>query len=163
MGCLRGKFSTRYIRHLSHSLVVINAPSAFGVIWKVRKALACMIAVLTEVQVVKHWLAKETQQKIDILGSDYEATLLRDIPPENLPAFLGGTCNCEHGGCANGAGSWLENRTNGQATAPTHDQLNTNGHALQTALNSKTVTTEYVEAPIAPLQQLHIARDDDRA
>ncbi|PCH34521.1 hypothetical protein WOLCODRAFT_155175 [Wolfiporia cocos MD-104 SS10] len=45
---------------------------------------------------VKLWLAKETLAKIDILGADYQAVLLKDIDRENLPAVLGGTF---HGSC----------------------------------------------------------------
>jgi len=130
MGCLR----------------VINAPSAFGVVWKV----------------VKHWLAKETQQKIDILGSDYEAVLLKDISPENLPPFLnGGKCTC--GNCMNGAGPWLENRQRGpqlqhSAMAPSQPQQQVSSDYIQQPLAHQRMSTpQTVQAPQPPIQQVQIA------
>lgn len=77
-------------------LAIINAPASFTTIWSF----------------IKPWLAKETLAKIDILGTDYRAVLLRQIPAENLPASLGGTCTCaEAGGCKlSNAGPWMERR-----------------------------------------------------
>ncbi|RCH98276.1 S14 cytosolic factor [Rhizopus azygosporus] len=85
-----------YIRAIAHcdqnyypetlnKLFLINAPSAFVYVWKIAKT----------------WLDPGTIAKIQILGSDYKDTLLKQIPPENLPSFLGGECTCEHmdGGC----------------------------------------------------------------
>ena len=77
-------------------LAIINAPSSFAFIWSV----------------IKPWLAKETAEKVDILGSDYQKVLLELIDAENLPTVLGGKCTCEHaGGCdLSGAGPWMDER-----------------------------------------------------
>lgn len=77
-------------------LAVVNAPSTFTIIWNV----------------VKPWLAKETAEKIDILGADYKDVLLDLVDAENLPSIFGGNCTCaEAGGCRlSGAGPWKEGR-----------------------------------------------------
>ena len=77
-------------------LAIINAPASFTTIWGF----------------IKPWLAKETLAKIDILGTDYKDVLLEQIPAENLPESLGGTCTCAGaGGCKlSNAGPWMHNR-----------------------------------------------------
>ncbi|CAO3576437.1 unnamed protein product [Absidia cylindrospora] len=66
-------------------LFVVNAPSAFLVMWKI----------------VRPWLDPKTLDKVQILGKDYKDVLLKYIDSESLPAFLGGSCTCSHlqGGC----------------------------------------------------------------
>ncbi|OAV99296.1 hypothetical protein, variant [Puccinia triticina 1-1 BBBD Race 1] len=61
-------------------LAIINAPKSFATIFKA----------------VTPWLSKETISKINILGEDYQSTLLEHIDEENLPSFLGGTCQCNN-------------------------------------------------------------------
>ena len=77
-------------------LAIVNAPRGFSAIWNV----------------MKPWIAKETAAKVTIMGSDYKSKLLEIIDPENLPAFLGGTCTCDGlGGCVkSNAGPWMHNR-----------------------------------------------------
>lgn len=97
-------------------LAIVNAPSSFTAIWSI----------------MKPWLAKETVSKIDILGSDYQEVLLRQIDKENLPASLGGECTCEgEGGCDHSfAGPWKEDkeerrarrRREAEGSADKHDE-----------------------------------------
>ncbi|KIK65950.1 hypothetical protein GYMLUDRAFT_257864 [Collybiopsis luxurians FD-317 M1] len=81
---------------------IINAPSTFTIIWSV----------------IRPWLAKETADKVEMLGSDFRERLLEDIDEENLPLDAGGNCRCEvEGGQSNAprchlsnAGPWLDGR-----------------------------------------------------
>lgn len=77
-------------------LAIINAPSSFTFIWSI----------------VKPWLAKETVEKVDILGKDYREVLLQIVDGDNLPASLGGSCTCSSaGGCdLSSAGPWMDER-----------------------------------------------------
>jgi len=73
---------------------IINAPWLFNGVWTV----------------IKPWLDEVTVSKIDIIGSGYKDKLLAQIPKENLPKELGGTCTCDkQGGCSlSDAGPWNE-------------------------------------------------------
>ncbi|KAH9841532.1 CRAL/TRIO domain-containing protein, partial [Rhodofomes roseus] len=90
------QISQDYFPETMAQLAIINAPASFTTIWGF----------------IKPWLAKETLAKIDILGSDYKDVLLEQIPAENLPESLGGTCTCaEAGGCKlSNAGPWMQHR-----------------------------------------------------
>lgn len=90
------QISQDYYPETMGRLLVINAPSSFTAIWTV----------------VKPWLAKETVQKIDILGKNYQEVLLDVVGEENLPVAFGGKCVCEgEGGCERGnEGPWLDER-----------------------------------------------------
>ncbi|EXJ88913.1 hypothetical protein A1O3_01977 [Capronia epimyces CBS 606.96] len=63
-------------------LYIINAPWGFSSVFNF----------------IKGFLDPITVAKIHVLGSTYQAELLKQVPPENLPKQLGGTCECE-GGC----------------------------------------------------------------
>ncbi|RDB15619.1 Sec14 cytosolic factor [Hypsizygus marmoreus] len=69
---------------------IINAPWAFSAVWAV----------------IKPWLDPVTVSKVDILGSSYKDTLLRQIPVENLPKEFGGICACAGGCSLSDAGPW---------------------------------------------------------
>ena len=77
---------------LIHVHSQINAPWAFTSVWSL----------------VKGWLDPVTQAKITILGHNYQRTLYEQIPKENLPKFLGGTCNCAEGCTLSNAGPWQD-------------------------------------------------------
>ncbi|KKA26989.1 hypothetical protein TD95_000529 [Thielaviopsis punctulata] len=73
-------------------LYLINAPWGFSTVWSY----------------VKRWLDPVTVEKIHVLGSDYKTQLLAQVPAENLPEKLGGTCKCQ-GGCSfSDAGPWRD-------------------------------------------------------
>jgi hypothetical protein len=69
---------------------IINAPYLFSTVWSF----------------IKPWLDEVTVAKINILGKDYKPTLLAQIPEDNLPASLGGKCNCPVGCSLSDAGPW---------------------------------------------------------
>jgi hypothetical protein len=98
-------------------LAIVNAPVSFTFIWSI----------------IKPWLSKETVEKVNILGSDYQDVLLGLVDKENLPASLGGRCECE-GGCEYSfAGPWKENlkerreRRQREASQDTERTLAVNG------------------------------------
>lgn len=67
---------------MAGNVYVVNAPWVFNAIWKI----------------VKPWLKPATLDKITILGHNFKERLLEDFDADQLPVFLGGTCECE-GGC----------------------------------------------------------------
>lgn len=69
---------------------IINAPWAFTAIWSA----------------IKGWLDEVTVSKIDIIGTSYKDKLLQQIPAENLPKDLGGTCSCPGGCSLSDSGPW---------------------------------------------------------
>jgi len=84
------KIGQNYYPECMGKFYIINAPFMFSTVWGF----------------ISPWLDEVTVQKISILGSDYKKQLLLQIPEENLPADLGGTCKC-HGGCSlSNAGPW---------------------------------------------------------
>jgi hypothetical protein len=47
-------------------------------------------------------------EKINIIGSSYQAELLAQIPAENLPKDFGGKCDCPGGCRLSDLGPWQE-------------------------------------------------------
>jgi CRAL/TRIO domain len=71
---------------------LINAPWGFATVWNI----------------VKHLLDAGTVEKIAILSSSYQTTLLQQIHAVDLPTQLGGKCQCP-GGCElSDAGPWRD-------------------------------------------------------
>eukprot|EP01018_Ginkgo_biloba_P018134 Gb_24649 [translate_table: standard] len=71
-------------------MIIVNTPTTFKAIWAM----------------IKPWLDKRTQKKIEVHGSNFTHKLLELVDSENLPEFLGGSCQCS-GGCElSDAGPW---------------------------------------------------------
>ena len=84
--------SQNYYPERLGKLYIINAPWGFGAIFSV----------------VKGFLDPVTVNKIHVLGGGYQKELLAQIPAENLPKGLGGSCVCP-GGCeASDDGPWKD-------------------------------------------------------
>ncbi|KIJ64446.1 hypothetical protein HYDPIDRAFT_28391 [Hydnomerulius pinastri MD-312] len=107
------QISQDYFPETMGQLAIVNAPSSFTFIWSV----------------IKPWLAKETVEKVDVLGSDYKKVLLELIDAENLPSTLGGNCTCAHAGSCDlsGAGPWMEERLARQAAAKEAEKVDGTG------------------------------------
>lgn len=103
-------------------LAIVNAPSSFTFIWSI----------------MKPWLAKETVEKVTVLGKDYKQDLLQLVDAENLPVYFGGNCTCsEAGGCGlSSAGPWMEERLAKKAAA--------NSEVVQSAEPSESTTPTLV-------------------
>ncbi|KAF2155221.1 hypothetical protein K461DRAFT_222086 [Myriangium duriaei CBS 260.36] len=71
-------------------LYVINAPWGFSTVFSF----------------VKKWLDPVTVNKIHILGSGYQAELLKQVDSENLPKQFGGKCECPNGCAHSDKGPW---------------------------------------------------------
>ncbi|KAG0175537.1 hypothetical protein DFQ30_005232 [Apophysomyces sp. BC1015] len=74
-----------YYPETLHKVFIVNASAVFVAMWKVMQT----------------FVNARTLEKVHIIGQDYQNVLLEHIPAENLPTFLGGTCECKHlpGGC----------------------------------------------------------------
>jgi hypothetical protein len=84
--------SQNYYPERLGKLYLVNAPWGFSSVFSV----------------VKGFLDPVTVQKIHVLGSGYQKELLEQVPMENLPEILGGTCSCE-GSCAlSDLGPWKD-------------------------------------------------------
>ncbi|EJD35458.1 hypothetical protein AURDEDRAFT_117386 [Auricularia subglabra TFB-10046 SS5] len=81
---------------------IINAPMLFSTVWSA----------------IKGWLDPVTVAKIDILGSSYKDKLLEQIPVENLPEDLNGTCKCTPSCSLSDAGPWHVSKTAAPEAAP---------------------------------------------
>jgi hypothetical protein len=71
-------------------MFVVNAPLLFSGVWTM----------------VKPMLDEGTRNKISIVGSKFHKQLFEFADPANIPAFLGGTCNCEGGCLSRNIGPW---------------------------------------------------------
>ena len=103
---------------------LINAPWGFATVWSV----------------IKRWLDPVTVDKISILGSSYQSTLLQQIPKENLPSIFGGDCRCQ-GGCElSDDGPWRDPQWNGEGAMA----------AKQDESSSTSASTEPIAPPTEP-------------
>lgn len=85
------KISQDYYPERMGKLYLINAPWGFSSVFSF----------------VKKFLDPVTVAKIHILGSGYEKELQSQVPKENLPKHLGGTCNCPGVACS---ATWVRGR-----------------------------------------------------
>lgn len=74
---------------------IVNAPWTFGIAWSA----------------LKPFLDPVTREKIHVLNN--KSQLLGQIPAENLPVELGGSCNCWNGCSFSDAGPWKDSKNNG--------------------------------------------------
>ena len=84
--------SQNYYPERLGKLYVINAPWGFSSVFSV----------------VKRFLDPVTVAKIHVLGSGYQAELLKQVPKENLPKPFGGACDCDGGCMLSDAGPWQD-------------------------------------------------------
>lgn len=84
--------SQNYYPERLGKMYLINAPWGFSGVWNA----------------IKGWLDPVTVKKIHILGSGYQKELLEQVPKENLPKAIGGTCECPGGCQLSNAGPWQE-------------------------------------------------------
>lgn len=84
--------SQNYYPERLGKLYIINAPWGFS----------------SAFSFVKKFLDPVTVAKIHILGGGYLPELLKQIPAENLPKFLGGECDCPGGCMLSDAGPWQD-------------------------------------------------------
>lgn len=82
--------SQNYYPERLGKLYIINAPWGFSTVFSV----------------VKSFLDPVTVNKIHVLGSTYQGELLAQVPRENLPDFVGGTCKCESSCMLSDQGPW---------------------------------------------------------
>lgn len=84
--------SQNYYPERLGKMYLINTPWGFSGVWNM----------------VKGWLDPVTVKKIHVLGSNYQKELLSQVPPENLPVVLGGTCECPGGCSLSNDGPWQD-------------------------------------------------------
>ena len=89
---IAAQIGSDYYPEIMGNMFVVNAPYLFAGVWAM----------------VKGFLDERTRNKIQIIGSGFEKTLLQYIDAGSLPTFLGGTCTCAAlGGCMNSnIGPW---------------------------------------------------------
>ena len=73
-------------------MFIVNAPTAMEATWAM----------------IKPWLDKRTQKKIEVHGGHFSSKLLELVDSENLPEFLGGSWNYLGGGENSDVGPWNE-------------------------------------------------------
>ncbi|EPS61289.1 hypothetical protein M569_13508, partial [Genlisea aurea] len=89
------KIDNDYYPETLYRMFVVNTGPGFRLIWNMVKPL----------------LDPDTAAKIQVLGSDYESSLLQAIDASELPEFFGGRCTCpSHGGCLGSSdkGPWKD-------------------------------------------------------
>ncbi|KAJ7784584.1 CRAL TRIO domain-containing protein [Mycena metata] len=128
------QISQDYFPETMGQLAIVNAPAGFPFIWQAHSSSE---HTKTLPSVLKPWMAKETQDKVDILGRDYKKILLEMVDADSLPSTLGGNCRCEEGCHLSSVGPWLDGR---DGWGPKKAKLIVNGEEKDGA--SASVTAE---------------------
>ncbi|KAK8509004.1 hypothetical protein V6N12_016848 [Hibiscus sabdariffa] len=133
-------------------MYIINAGSGFRLLWNT----------------VKSFLDPKTTAKINVLGNKYQSKLLEVIDADQLPEFLGGTCNCaDKGGCmTSDKGPWndpdiLMKVQNGQAKCTrkiTPDADEKQSLEKSCHFDAKTATTSSAECHADSFPQTPVKR-----
>mmetsp|Transcript_35597 Transcript_35597/g.89447 ORF Transcript_35597/g.89447 Transcript_35597/m.89447 type:complete len:382 (-) Transcript_35597:53-1198(-) len=119
------RYDTENYPEMMKRLYVVNNPAMFGMVWKI----------------VKPWLDPGTASKIKIIGSDYKQ-LYDDVPPDQLPPNMGGTCVCNGDAhCIKGGGTLTGFRDNGTTYFP-----------VKVPLSKKVATHITIEPDHLPLE-----------
>ena len=84
------KIGPNYYPETMGKFYIINSPWMFSTVWSV----------------IKGWLDPVTVAKINIPSGDGKKELLAQIPAENLPEDLGGSCKCSPSCFLSDAGPW---------------------------------------------------------
>jgi hypothetical protein len=87
---LLSKIAQNFYPETMGRMFIVNAPMLFTAVWAV----------------IKGMLDENTVSKISLVGSGFQATLLKEINAENLPVFLGGSCTCPGGCQSSDLGPW---------------------------------------------------------
>ncbi|KAH7885341.1 CRAL-TRIO domain-containing protein [Phlebopus sp. FC_14] len=141
------QISQDYFPETMGQLAIVNAPPSFTLIWSI----------------IKPWLAKETVEKVDVLGSDYRKILLDLVDAENLPSVLGGCCRCEHaGGCElSSAGPWMDERGEKRSAKDMEKVpgVELNGSNIPTRISSEATTKVGGTATICPVPRMSLTTE----
>ncbi|XVF45327.1 hypothetical protein PTKIN_Ptkin02bG0196900 [Pterospermum kingtungense] len=126
-------------------MFIINAGSGFRLLWNT----------------VKSFLDPKTTAKIHVLGNKYQSKLLEIIDANELPEFLGGTCNCaDKGGCMlSDKGPWndpevLKRVQNGEAKCTRRNMSGIEDKTCQESTETAMVDTAEWHAQNPPLHPL---------
>ncbi|KIK69547.1 hypothetical protein GYMLUDRAFT_33921 [Collybiopsis luxurians FD-317 M1] len=146
------QISQDYYPETMGRLAILNAPSSFTFIWSV----------------IRPWLAKETANKVDVLGPDYREKLLELIDEGNLPWAVGGKCRCEvesskdprchlsaSGPWLDGRLGWGPNAKSTQTDTPKIVDSEPNGHTIgqDTENDNAETATEIVAIEAEKLEE----------
>lgn len=71
---ITSEIAENYYPGIGHKVIIVNAPFLFNMLWKVAKS----------------FLNEKTVSRVAVYGSDFKKDLLKVIPEDQIPTFLGG-------------------------------------------------------------------------
>lgn len=89
---MSSEMGANFYPEIMHKMYIVNAGWGFWAAWAV----------------IKPFIDKKTALKINLLGTNYQKELFKQVPAENVPRFLGGECECEGGCLETEPGPWDE-------------------------------------------------------